>query len=94
MQSNQELLFQIESYMEQYRVGTMKEETTLFFILNAINKLNQWNKYLAITPEENKDYLVYISDKKFMDIRYYDASGFDSNDDEITHWLSLPSPPE
>jgi dTDP-D-glucose 4,6-dehydratase len=94
MQSNQELLFQIESYLEQYRVGTMKEETTLFFILNAINKLNQWSKYLDRTPEEYKDYLVYISDKNFMDIRYYDSNGFDSNDDEITHWLPLPSPPE
>ena len=94
MASNQELLFQIESYMEQYRVGTMKEETTIFFIWNAMSKLSQWRSYPDNKPDVNKDYLVYVSNKNFMDIRYYDSNGFDSNDEEITHWLNLPDAPE
>jgi len=92
--NNQELLFQLDSYLEQYKVGTMKDETTVFFIWNALSKLSQWKDYSEEVPDENKDYLVYVADKKFMDIRYYDTNGFDSNDSEITHWLILPEPPE
>lgn len=91
--SNQELLFQTESYLEQYKLGTMKEETAVFFIWKALSKLNQWKDYPKVKPETNKDYLVFFKERAFMDIRYFDKEGFDSNDEEISHWLTLPEPP-